>query len=131
MHRVVFDTNVLISAFIFGGNPERLFDLARFGELRLIVSPDILMEFAYVMKEKFAWAEDDIAEAIKAIGYSSELVRTTQKLKLVIDDADNRILECALEGNADFIVSGDHHLLDVGRFQDVRIVRPKAFLRFL
>jgi putative PIN family toxin of toxin-antitoxin system len=131
LHRVVFDTNVLISAFIFGRNPERLFDLARFGELQLIVSPDILMEFASILKEKFAWAEDDIAEAITAIGYSSELVRPAEKLKVVSDDADNRILECAMAGEASFIVSGDHHLLDLEEHEGIRIVRPKAFLKFL
>lgn len=132
MHRVVFDTNVLISAFIYGGNPERLFDLARFGELQLIVSPDILLEFAFVLEEKFAWEEDDIAEAIKAIGYSSELVKPTEKLEVVSDDdADNRILECALAGSAGFIVSGDHHLLDLTEYKGVKIVRPKDLLRRL
>ncbi len=90
------------------------------------------MEFAFVLQEKFAWAEDDIAEAIKAIGYSSELVRPTQKLEVVCDDdADNRILECALAGSADFIVSGDHHLLDLSKYEGIKIVRPKGLLRRL
>jgi putative PIN family toxin of toxin-antitoxin system len=130
LYRVVFDTNVLLSAFIFGGNPEKLFDLARFGEIRLIVSPEILMEFAYVLKEKFAWAEGDIAEAMQAIGYSSELVRPPETIRAVSDDADNRILECAVEGNADFIVSGDHHLLDLGAYEGIKIASPKGFLRY-
>jgi len=131
LHRVVFDTNVLISAFIYGGNPERLFDLARYGELQLITSPDILMEFASILKEKFAWVEADIAEAIKAVGYSSELVRPTERLSVVFDDADNRILECALAGKAGFIISGAHHLLELKEYEGIRIVKPMAFLRFL
>jgi len=129
--RVVFETNVLISAFIFGGDPERLFDLARYGELRLIVSPDILMEFAHIMQVNFVWPEEDIAEAIRAIGYSSELVRPAERLEIVADDADNRILECALDGKAGFIVSGDHHLLDLRQYKGIKILRPKAFLRYL
>ncbi len=131
MHRAVFDTNVLLSAFVFGGNPERLFDLARSGELRLIVSPDILLEFAYVLRGKFAWAEEDIAEAIKAIGYASELTRPAETFEVVSDDADNRILECALAGKAEFIVSGDHHLLDLRSFEGIRIVRPRDLLSYL
>jgi len=127
--RVVFDTNVLLSAFIFGGNPERLFDLARFGELRLVVSPDILLEFAFVLREKFAWAEEDITEAIRAIGRASELVRPGETLKIVSDDADNRVLECAVAGKADFIVTGDHHLLDLRSFEGVKIVKPRDFLK--
>lgn len=129
MLRVVFDTNVLLSAFIFGGNPERLFDLARFGELRLVVSPDILLEFAFVLREKFAWAEEDITEAIRAIGRASELVRPGETLKIVSDDADNRVLECAVAGKADFIVTGDHHLLDLRSFEGVKIVKPRDFLK--
>lgn len=129
MLRVVFDTNVLLSAFIFGGNPERLFDLARFGELRLVVSPDILLEFALVLREKFAWAEEDITEAIRAIGHASELVRAGETIKAVSDDADNRVIECAVAGKADFIMTGDHHLLDLRTFEDIRIVKPKDFLK--
>jgi len=45
--------------------------------------------------------------------------------------ADNRILECALTGKADFIISGDHHLLDLGEYEDIKIVGPKGFLRRL
>ena len=131
MLRVVFDTNVLLSAFIFGGNPERLFDLARFGELRLVVSPDILLEFAFVLREKFAWAEENITETIWAIGRASELVRPGETLKVVSDDADNRVLECAMAGKADFIVTGDHHLLDLRSFEGIRIVKPKDFFKHL
>lgn len=131
MYRVVFDNNVLLSAIIFGGNPERLFDLARFGEIRLVTSPPILLEFAHILKEKFAWEDEDITEAIEAIGYSSEPVSPAMKLEVVSDDADNRILECALTGKADFIISGNHHLLDLGEYEDIKIVSPKGFLKYL
>jgi len=131
LYRVVFDTNVLLSAIIFGGNPERLFDLARFGEIRLVTSPPILLEFAHILKEKFAWEDEDITQAIEAIGYSSEPVSPAMKLEVVSDDADNRILECALTGKADFIISGNHHLLDLGEYEDIKIVSPKGFLKYL
>lgn len=126
--RVVFDTNVLLSAFIFGGNPAKLFDLARSGDIHLITSTAILKEFAAVLKAKFAWEDDDVAEAIKTVGYSSELVKPMEKIAIISDDADNRILECATAGKADFIVSGDRHLLDCASYKGIRIISAREFL---
>lgn len=123
MYRVVFDTNILLSAFIFGGNPERLFELARSKKIQLLTSSSILAEFATRLKDKFLWDDVDIAEAIKTIGYSSELIRPTQKLSVLRDDPDNRVLECALEGKADFIVSGDKHLLTLKEFRKIPIIK--------
>ncbi len=123
MYRVVFDTNILLSAFIFGGNPERLFELARSKKIQLLTSSSILAEFATRLKDKFLWDDVDIAEAIKTIGYSSELIRPTQKLSVLRDDPDNRVLECALEGKTDFIVSGDKHLLTLKEFRKIPIIK--------
>lgn len=123
MYRVVFDTNILLSAFIFGGNPERLFELARSKKIQLLTSPSILAEFATRLKDKFLWDDADIAEAIKTIGYSSELIKSTQRLKVLNDDPDNRILECALEAKADFIVSGDKHLFSLKEFRGIPIIQ--------
>lgn len=123
MYRVVFDTNILLSAFIFGGNPERLFELARAKKIQLLASPSILAEFATRLKDKFSWEDEDIAEAIKTVGYSSELIKPTQRLSVLDDDPDNRVLECAVEGKADFIVSGDKHLLALKEFQKIPIVK--------
>ncbi|MFZ3063101.1 MAG: putative toxin-antitoxin system toxin component, PIN family [Actinomycetota bacterium] len=123
MYRVVFDTNILLSAFIFGGNPEKLFELARARKIQLLTSPSILVEFATRLKDKFFWDDEDIAEAIKTVGYSSELIKPTQRLKVLGDDPDNRVLECAVEGKADFIVSGDKHLLTLKKFQKIPVVK--------
>jgi len=123
VYRVVFDTNILLSAFIFGGNPERLFELARSKKIQLLTSSSILAEFATRLKDKFLWDDVDIAEAIKTIGYSSELIRPTQKLSVLRDDPDNRVLECALEGKTDFIVSGDKHLLTLKEFRKIPIIK--------
>ncbi|MDI6892808.1 MAG: putative toxin-antitoxin system toxin component, PIN family [Actinomycetota bacterium] len=123
MYRVVFDTNILLSAFIFGGNPEKLFQLARSKKIQLLTSSSILTEFATCLKDKFLWADEDIAEAIKTIGYSSELIKPTQKLRVLHDDPDNRVLECAVEGKAHFIVSGDKHLLTLKEFRKIPIIK--------
>lgn len=120
---MVFDTNILLSAFIFGGNPEKLFQLTRSKKIQLLTSLSILAEFATCLKDKFLWADEDIAEAIKTIGYSSELIKPTQKLRVLHDDPDNRVLECAVEGKAHFIVLGDKHLLALKKFQNIPIIK--------
>ena len=125
--RVVFDTNILLSAFLFGGNPGVLFEAVRAGKVRLIVSPSILAEFASILKNKFAWANADIRDAVAVIGCSAELIKPKQKLAILADGADNRVLECAVEGNADCIVSGDRHLLGLKEFRGIPIMRASEF----
>lgn len=131
MYRVVFDTNVILSAFIFGGNPEKAFELARSSEIQLLTSPSILAEFASRLKHKFNWDEADIADAIKTIGYSSELIKPTMRLEVIKDDPDNRVLECAAEGKADYIISGDHHLLDIKEYEKIKIIKTTKLLEII
>ncbi|HDP70368.1 MAG TPA: putative toxin-antitoxin system toxin component, PIN family [Actinobacteria bacterium] len=128
VRRVVFDTNIFLSAFIFGGNPEKLFELARVKRIHLFTSPSILAEFADRLRDKFGWSEEDIVEAIRTVGYSSELVKPTQRLAVLEDDPDNRILECAVEVEAKFIVSGDRHLLRLGKYQGIEIISATELL---
>jgi uncharacterized protein len=126
--RVVADTNVLLSALIFGGPPEEIMNLARRGQLELLVSSAILLELATVLKSKFDWHETEVADAIRAFGYCSKSVDTTSAINEIKDDPDNRVLECAVDGEADFIVSGDHHLLVLGSFQGVQIMKARDLL---
>jgi putative PIN family toxin of toxin-antitoxin system len=126
--RVVFDTNVFLSAFIFGGKPEEAFQAARRGRCLLLVSPPILAEVAQILIKKFEWDDGDIEDAIRTIGRVAEVVKPSEKFCLLKDEADNRILECAVAGNADFIVSGDRHLLSLKEFRDIPIVRAAEFL---
>jgi putative PIN family toxin of toxin-antitoxin system len=130
-YRVVFDTNILISAFIFGGNPERLFEEARASGIRLLTSSSILREFASILRRKFEWDPHDVVEALSAIAYSSELIEPSIRLHIIEDDPDNRILECAVEGDADFIGSGDSHLLSLKKHDNIRIVNSKQLLGLL
>ena len=128
MYRVVFDTNVLLSAFVFGGNPQKLFELARAKHFQLLISPSILLEFATILKTKFSWDDADVADAIRTVGYCSESVKPARRIKLLSDDADNRILECAVEGDAQFIASGDHHLVELKEYRAVRIVSTRELI---
>ena len=131
MIRVVFDTNILISAFLFSGKPMQLFELARSRALQLLPSPRILAEFASCLRIKFGWEDEDIADAIRTIGYSAELVKPFGKIDVLSNGADNRILECAVEGKADYVVSGDRHLLELKKFKGIQILSAAELIKIL
>lgn len=128
--RVVLDTNIYISA-LFGGNPEEVYLAALQGRFRIVTSPAILTELARTLREKFSIPEPEITGYIRQIGQYAEVVRPLKRLRVLEDYPDNRILECALAGKANVIVSGDRHLLDLREYEGVPILRPAEFLRRL
>ncbi|MBI4279460.1 MAG: putative toxin-antitoxin system toxin component, PIN family [Armatimonadetes bacterium] len=130
MLRVVFDTNVYVSA-LFGGTPEDIYRAALRGRFTLVVSPAILAELAGVLREKLGLSEADIVAYVRQIGRRASAVKPRSVLGVLTDEPDNRVLECAVEGRADLIVSGDRHLIGLGEFQGIPVVRPVDFLRTL
>lgn len=130
--RVVFDTNIFISALIFGGNPRTCLDLAIERTVQLVISRAILLELSQKLQNKFGWASEDVADVIEGIGKFAQVIKLTSKIKIIKTyPKDNIILECAESGNADFIVSGDKkHILSLGRFKKIQIVSAKEFLDF-
>ena len=132
MVKVVVDTNVLVSATLFGGNPEKIMDLAREGKIKLIISEEILGEFKEVLKRKFGFSPDYAELTASDIKEISSLVIPTQKVDVVKEEADNRILECGIEGKVQYIISGDkRHLLPLKEFKGIKIVSPAQFLEIL
>ena len=128
--RVVFDTNVFVSAFVVpGSHGERALLLAQANRFELHTSVAILTETARVLRRKFDQDEDDIKQALRQISRTAVVSRPTSKLSVVDDEADNRILECALDAAADLVVTGDRHLLKLKRFERSAIVRLADFLR--
>lgn len=128
--KVVFDTNIYVSAIIFGGNPRQCLEFARSREVELFVSRPILLELMEKLREKFLWQEDDVEEVIEGLSVFATVVTPKKRLTLIKEDPeDNTILECGLEANADYIVSGDKkHLLSIGTFRNIPIVSAKQFL---
>jgi putative PIN family toxin of toxin-antitoxin system len=127
--RVVFDTNIYISAFaIPGGNAEEAYLKAIQGECELFTSVAILTETARVLQMKFDWAEDKTRHAIQEISQTAMVLRPRPTLHIVRDEPDNRILECAMAAQADWIVSGDRHLLALKRHQGSTIISLAGFL---
>lgn len=131
--KVVFDTNIYISAIIFGGNPRHCLELAREKTIYNFVSKSILLEVAEKLRDKFEWEENEIQGVIVGILRYSIVVSPGYKVNIVKEDEeDNRILECAQEGKVDMIISGDkRHLLSLGRFGDILIVSAKELLVML
>lgn len=130
--KVVFDTNIYISAFVIpGGNAEKAFIHAIDGDFELCTSVAILTELARKLHKKFGWEEEKIAQLIMSISSLATALKITPWLKIVSDDPDNRILECALKAPADFVVTGDKHLLKLRSYGDFEIIKLADFLSIL
>lgn len=129
MLTVTADTNIYLSALIWGGKPLQLLESAIAGEIRLAISDAILNETLRVMRGKFRLSEERIAVAKQYIEGCTDRVVVTQVLNVISEDpSDDRILECAVSAGADVIVSGDKHLLRLKQFGRIRIVTLAEFL---
>jgi putative PIN family toxin of toxin-antitoxin system len=127
--KVVFDTNIYISAFVIpGGNAERAYLRALNGDFELYTSIAILTELARKLEEKFGWDKQKITQLLKHISKTADVLKTSQVIKVLADDPDNRILECAVESKAELILTGDKHLLKIRHYQDSKIIKLSDFL---
>ena len=133
MIRVVADTNVYISAIVFGGTCESVLALARAGIVALFTSGAIRRELRFVLAGAFGWTETRVREALAEIDVLTTLVQTSVRCSgILVHDEDHRILECAIASQADFLVTGDKkHFQPLKTFQGIRIVSPRQFLDLL
>ena len=129
--RVVLDSNVFISAVLFGGKPREILDLAIKGLIGIAVSDDILDEIKGVLEgKKFQFPMKCVYALIREIEDIAELVEPKERVEAVPDDPeDNRVLECAAESGSNIIISGDSHLLALRSFGKIKIMNPDEFLR--
>ncbi len=134
MHEiVVFDTNVLISAILSSrGSPFRCLALAKMGAIRSVTCREILDEFAETLFVKLGYSQEHSRAAANEIEKLSAFVTISHTLKIVADPDDDKVLECAVIGNATHVVSGDkRHLLPLKTYQGIRIVSPAEFLQIV
>ncbi len=131
--RVVLDTNILISALMFGGNPREILQKAIRGELRLCLSEQILSELGAVLQRpKFGFSVTMVNQILSELAAITELVVPSKQIsEIEVDPTGNRVLECAVEAGAEYVVSGDNHLLDLGQYSSIRILTPYQFLQLL
>jgi putative PIN family toxin of toxin-antitoxin system len=129
--KVILDTNVYISALGFEGNEREILKRCIKGEISLYLTEEIFKEIERVLeypKFKFTSAQKDLLKlVILEIG---NLTTKTKRLNLLAEDpSDNKFLEAAIAGKADFLITGDKHLLKVRQFGKTRILRASEFLR--
>lgn len=128
--RIVLDTNVLMSAIVFGGRPREVLEKVIAGRFTMAISAEMLAEFQWVLEgTKFRYPAAIVQNIVTELLSVSELVRPMMKVEQIkADPADNRILECALESRATCIVTGDRHLLELGEYEGIPILEVSAFL---
>jgi len=129
--RVVLDTNALILALLFGGEPGRLVSLWESGQIIPLLSKDVLLEYVRVLGyPKFRLDSADIKGLIEDhVLPFAEMIPVGEAPKIVVDDpADDKFLALADAGRADFLISGDIHLLSLGTYRRVEILAPRRFL---
>jgi len=127
--RVVFDTNILVAALVFpGGRGEEALRRVIEEHDQLLLSKPILDELLGVLARKFARDAEELSRVAVFLGGLGTLVRPSRRLRVLADDPDNRILECALAGGADAIVTGDNAMLDLGEYRRVRILSLRDYL---
>ena len=131
--RVVLDTNVIVPGLNFPGNERIVLDLARRGRFEWYLSPFILDETAGVLERKFGWEGELLDRVLATLRKSATLLDPGRRPPVIEgNEADNRILECAVEASADYLVTGDRrHLLPLGKFMGVRVVNAPVFLNSL
>lgn len=124
MRRVTFDTNIFVSAFQFGGLVRSVLQMMLDGEIEVAISEPIIQETLRVLQDKFTWSPERLHFAETVINAFTIKVQPAQFLNVVPDDVeDNRILECAVESGSEAIVTGDKHLLRMGSYEGIRIIR--------
>ena len=129
---VVFDTNILFSATGWRGKPFECVELARTGKIQAVTCAELMDELAEKLELRLGFSADQSAETIARYLRFLRVVRIPKVLKAVPRDPDDdAVLECALEGKATFVISGDKDLLDLKKFRDIEIVRASEFLEIV
>ncbi len=124
----MLDTNVIISSIFWKGKPYEVVKRGLEGGYQIVVSPEILDEVVERLRNKFQFPEEGIQELVDIILTYSHVIEPTSKFDVVRDKKDNKIIECAFDGKADCIVTGDSDLLELKEFRGIRIVTAREFL---
>ena len=128
--KLVLDTNIFISSFFWGGNPRKIMTRIIDGKDALFVSDEILHELFFVLKRpKFNVAHRQINNFIGSIEEIATHVILLGTIQGICRDSDDdKILECAILGDVDFIISGDNDLLSLKIFQGIPIMTPSDYI---
>jgi putative PIN family toxin of toxin-antitoxin system len=125
---VIFDTNVFISAFEFGGIPRDAFLLAAAGLFDLCTSEPLLEELSRVLRDRFGYSDEKVAEIRKRLERLCTVIEPAERIADCSDPDDNGVLECAVAAKAGYIVTGDHALLRLTPFRGIQVITAAQLL---
>jgi putative PIN family toxin of toxin-antitoxin system len=126
------DSNIYVSALLFGGPPRQFLDRARAGDFHLATSDALLKELRGVLGAKFGWTETMLDEETEWLSSFTVQVIPTETLRVIeADPDDDRVLECAVAAGSQYIVTGDKDLLRLGSYNTIQILRVVDFLKLL
>lgn len=129
--KVVLDTNVLISAILFGRKPKEIIKLVLEGKIIPITSQILFAELLEVLVKKFHFTTDKLVLAEELIKENFIFVNPSNSINVISDQDDNRVLEAAVEAKCKYIITGDQDLLRMGSFKNIKIVTPDTFLKYV
>ncbi|MFZ2656153.1 MAG: putative toxin-antitoxin system toxin component, PIN family [Victivallales bacterium] len=129
--RIVLDTNVIISGILFGGIPRSIVDMLVSQRHDFFLSMPIIEEIREVLnRPKFGFDNGNALLVVEELHSLCTIVKPAKAINFIIDDpADNKILECAVEADAEIIISGDSHLLSLGSYKGIKILSPRQFIQ--
>ena len=130
---VVLDTNIFVSSVFWEhGNPHKIIEKAIEGKIKVFTSNEILEELKEILKRDFNEDDEFIEDQINLIKEYAEIIEIREKLDVVKEDPDdNKIIECAVSSNADYIVTGDNHLLKIKEFNGIKIINSRDFIEII
>ena len=133
MLKVVLDTNVIVSAIVFGGKPELILNLITAEKVDGYISRFIIAETCGILRQKFKHTESEIEAIEETLKNAFSLIEPNFSISIVKDNlSDNKILACALAAKADYLISGDKkHILLLKKIKNVPILSPEQFLKLL
>jgi putative PIN family toxin of toxin-antitoxin system len=131
--KIVIDSNVFVSSFFWGGNPREVFERVINGFDELYITDEIIREIMSVMSSnRFNASSIEIEDYVKIIGkYSKNIASKNVPKSISRDKDDDKILQCGLDGNVDYIVTGDKDLLVLKEYKTIKIIKPKDYLEIV
>lgn len=127
--RILLDTNVIISALFFGGKPRTILQSVVKKEHVAVTTPVLLSELTDVLRKKFGYSKEAATAVDHRLRKQNEIVFPREMIDVLTDTPDNRVLEGAIEGKCDVIITGDVGLLKLKKYRNIQIISPEEFLR--
>ena len=127
---VLLDTNIIVSAVVYGGKPREVLDGVWQNMFKGVTSETLLAELREVIHKKFPFHKYELRHIEERIKEDFEVVKPRKTVDLLADKDENRVLEVAVTGECDFIVTGDKDLLDIKSYKKIKVVTPADFLAF-